>query len=349
MGTEENTALALNSAEELMAPAAVPAFDPTQAGAGSEDLSTSDVVLPRISLLQGLSKVVMDDVPGAKAGRFWVTPYNRPGTVKSEDGMKFVVVRIYPAQRKWTPLDEGGGLECEAAAGDLIAREPEGLAGATLKPDVDKKAKKVKSIVWDGGTPTSDCSQCVFGPAAAATAAGKSPSGRGNPWLPKIIDVDGVRYKVPDELRAPRCTSSLDALVLVALPPFKDEESGMELGAEVIPAFLSFSRTGQGAGRSLAGMIKMAVREPAWAKIFSISAKKVSNDKGTFFIPTVSQFGYANAGLISAASELHSSTADKSYVPDMTDGGDSHVAASGDVIDADAVPRDDEAAPADDF
>lgn len=347
MSTNENTSLAL-SADDLMSPAAMPTVDQKYAGAGAEELGQSDIILPRISLLQGLSKPVVDDVPGAKAGLFWTFPFNRPASLKAEVGMKFVVVRIYPVQRQWTPLDQGGGLVCEAPNGNLLARSPEGLAGAKLKPDLDKKNGAVKSIEWEGGEPTANCLECVFGPAAAAAAAGKEPTGRGNPWLPKIITVDGKQYRVPDELRAPRCTGGLDALILAALPAFKDEETGMELAAEVIPAFLSFNRTSQGAGRSLAGMIKMATREPAWGKIFTISTKKVQNDKGTFFVPVVTQYGYSNDQLATMARDLYESTSDKSYVPDMSEMANDHVAPSSDVVDAE-VPSDDEPAPGDEF
>jgi hypothetical protein len=96
-------------------------------------------------------------------------------------------------------------------------------------------------------------------------------------------------------------------------------------------------------------MIKLAAREPAWAKIFTLAAKKTQNDKGIFYVATVAQTGYAVKALTDQARELYESTQDKSYVPDMNDGGDlgETGAASGDVIDA--PPSEDEAAPEDSF
>lgn len=343
---EEETALVAGSVDDLMAPAEAPSFNPDDAGLGSEDVGASDVVLPRVSLLQGLSKVVAEDLPGAKAGGYWVVPHNRPATFSSRDNLKFVVVRIYPSQRLWTPINEGGGLICEAAAGDLIAREPLGLKDAELV--IDHDGGNVKSIEWQGGSPTDNCRKCVFGPAAAAVAAGRKPTGRGNPWLPKYITYEGERIRIPDEMRAPKCTSSLDVLALIALPPFEDDETGVSLAPEIIPAFISFSRSAQAAGRSLAGMIKMAANEPSWAKIFSLGAKSVSNDKGTFYIPTIQQFSFAKPALQAMARELYDSTNKEDFRPNMDDGGDMSSDGATEST-ADRPPNDDEPAPEDDF
>lgn len=344
--TKEETALAMASVEDLMAPAASSQMTASEAGKGSEDVGAGDVILPRIYLLQGLSKPVNEEeAPGAKAGRYWVTPYSRPATI--DQPLKLVVVRIYPAWRRWTPLDDGGGIECEAAGGDLVAREANGLAGATLEFDLDKKKGEVRSFEWTGGHATDDCRQCVFGPAAAAAAAGKQPSGRGNPWLPKIVTIDGKPYKMPDEARAPRCTQSLDILALVALPPFKDDETGTSLEMELIPAFISFSRSSYSAGKSLAGMVKMASREPAWSKIYQLGSKKVTNDKGTFYIATISQYGYAQRPLMDQASALFESTQTENYRADMQD---IHSENAGPSEDASArPPSDEDPEPGDDF
>ena len=234
---KDETGLVPAGMADLMAPAEAPVgFSDEEAGLGSEDVSANDVVLPRISLLQGLSKPVSEELVGARQGAFWVTPYNRPASKDSKDHVKFVVVRIYPAQRMWTPIDEGGGLVCEAAGGDHVAREPMGLAGADLNVTHDNGV--VKSLEWVNGRSTASCAECVYGPAAAAAAAGRAPTGRGNAWMPKYINFEGERLRVPDELRAPRCTSSLDVLGLIALPAFEDEDSGMQLGPEIIPCLL---------------------------------------------------------------------------------------------------------------
>ena len=124
----------------------------------------------------------------------------------------------------------------------------------------------------------------------------------------------------------------------------------MELQGDVIPAFISFSRTGISAGRSLAGMVKMSPREPAWAKIYSLATKKVTNDKGTFFVPAVSVHGYANAALVEMAKNLYESTQHTSYVPDMSDGADlGDHGASHSTSTSTRPPDDDEPAPTDEF
>jgi hypothetical protein len=346
---EEETAIVRSDIDDLMSPIQAPAFDPGDAGLGSEDVGGGDVVLPRLSLLQVNSRVMDDELPGAKPGAYWTVPHNRPASFDSKGTVRFVVVRIYPAQRLWTPIDEGGGIICEAAGGDLVARDPQGLAGADIA--VEHDGSEVTSVGWTGGEPTNMCEECVYGPAAAAAVAGRKPSGKGNPWLPKFITFEGTRLRVPDKIRAPRCTSSLDVLALVALPPFQDDESGIDLAQDIIPAFITFGRSAQPAGRSLAGMIKLAVREPAWAKIFTAGAKKVSNDKGTFFIPTIGQFGYANERLMAMARELYDSTKTQDFRPSMDDGGDTGAEGATDHDDvSDQRPlKDDEPAPEDKF
>lgn len=337
------------SVDDLMAPAAASAARLDEAGLGSEDVDSSKVVLPRVSLLQMMSKACSEELPGAKAGRWWVTPYNRPATV---DGtLRFVPVRIYPTQRLWTPLDEGGGLVCEAADGTLTARDANGLAGATLKLDHD--GTSVKSLSWEGGRPTTRCSECVYGPGAAAAAAGREPKKGGSGWLPKIVTTDdGKRVSIPDELRGPRCTESIDVLALIALPEFKDPESGVEMPAELIPAFITFAKTSMGAGKALAGMIKMAMREPAWARIYNLGSKKVQNDKGTFYIATVQVFGFSQRALMDQAHSLYEATHTQNYTADVSDGGEEFVGGRGDVIDADVSsgpPSDDDPEPGDQF
>ena len=326
--------------EDLMAPAEAPGSTEDEAGRGSESIGRADVILPRISLLQGLSKAVANEEDGAKPGLWWATPHNRPVTLEVGQPAKFVISRLYRAQRLWTPIDEGGGLICEAADGDLIAREPLGLTGAKLVVEIDKKSGRVKEVDWEGGTPTDDCSICVYGPGAADAAAGRKPTGKGNPWLPKMVEHDGETHKVPDDLRAPRCTNSLDVLAFVMMPAFGD------LPAEIVPAFISFAKTSQVAGRALAGMIKLAVREPAWAKIILLDARQVTNAKGTFYIATVKQHGYARRALMDMAAKLYGDSKEQSYTADVSDGEDSYAAPTDDA--GQGAKRDDDAAAPDD-
>lgn len=287
------------------------------AGAGSENIDAKFVSIPRISILQGLSPIVVEETfPGiGVAGVLWLSPFNRPMTSKVGSGkdagftpMRFVVVKLQPAWRRWTPKNEGGGIECEAPDGDFKAREPSGLAGARFVPEFD--GDRVKSFKWEGGHPTDSCSKCVFGPGAGPALSG---DGKGNHWLPKVAAIDGRSVKIPDELRAPRCTQSLDYLVLAMAQRVGDFK------AELVPAFLSFSRTGYTAGSTLAGMLKMAsAREPVWGRVYELGVKKVTNDKGTFYVPTVNVLGGTSEPLAAMARELHLRTTTENIRMDIS-------------------------------
>lgn len=339
----EETALAVKSeVDDLMAPAA--SLQTTGSGLGSEDLGMSDVILPRVSLLQGLSKPVVDDLPGAKAGVFWITPFNRPVTPNASTPLKFVTVKIFPAQRLWRPLTQGGGLECEAPSGNLMATSPNGVMGANLTVE---QADGKEVVRWTGGHATDECYKCVYGLGASAAAAGREGQrGVGNGWLPKVVTVGNRQVRLEDSQRAPKCTSSIDVLALVALPAFKDEANGIDLPAEIVPAFISFSRTGHPAGKSLAGMIKMSPREPAWAKIYNLGCKKVQNDKGTFYVPTVQVFAFAKPALGERAAALYEETKTVAFRATMDE--EEHVIDATPVSES-APPADDAPAPKDDF
>ena len=75
---KEETGVALSAAamsvDDLMAPTASSAVAADEAGMGSEDVGAGSVILPRLSLLQGLSKACGDELPGAKQGCWWITP-----------------------------------------------------------------------------------------------------------------------------------------------------------------------------------------------------------------------------------------------------------------------------------
>jgi hypothetical protein len=345
---ETETGLAVVEEDDMMVPVIAPTYGEDDAGLGSEDVGAGDVILPRVSLLQGLSTAVAEDLPGAKAGVYWLTPANRP-LGKPGDPIRFTVVRIYPTQRLWTPLNEGGGIICEAPDGKLIASNPFGLTDAEL--DISIENGVATGIEWRGGEPTDRCAECVYGPGASAALSGrKNARGGGSGWLPKVIERDGQHIRLSDELRAPRCTQGLDALVLVAVPEFNDPDSGISLPRDIMPAFITFTRTSFSAGRSLAGQIKTAAREPAWSRVFALGAKKVTNDKGTFFVSTVQQLGFSSQRLLQSARELYDATSDRAYRPAMdgvqeeTSSGHSHAEDS-----IAKPPSDDEPAPDDSF
>lgn len=304
----------IQSSDSLFEVAKVADVGVDEAGLGSEDVGSSDIILPRAKLLQSNSPEVEDEIEGAKSGVWWLTPANRPLTPSKDDKAMFVVVRIYPSQRHWTPIDSGGGLLCEAAGGDLIAREPNGITGARLVPTIDEKTNEVTAVAWSGGRATDICSECQYGP-------GAGPNG----WLPKIVRDDGGNsVTIPDTFRKPKCDRSLDILCLMAVPPYGDLPGSIE------PAFISFGRTSAKAGRQLSGMIKVAMREPAWSKIFTLGSSKVSNDFGSWYVSSVAMKGYAQRQLMDRAKALYESAKDQSFKADVSDG-------AGDVYSAPAV------------
>lgn len=348
------TALMVPSDEfnDMMSPVERGSVDYGDAGSGSEDLDNSNIVLPRVTLLQALSKPVTEEMDGAEAGVWWLTPYNRPITKKIDKGtftpLRLVVVRIYASQRWWTPVDEGGGLICEAPSGDYHAVQPNGLAGAKIQ--ITSEGEEVTAVNWEGGTPTADCRKCVYGLGAAAAASGQAPSDKGgNPWLPKIVTIgEGAkakRLRVPDKLRAPICTSGLDVLAFVQIPEFQGQPN------DVVPAFITFAKSAQPAGKALGGMIKMANAEPAWGRIYELGSKKVENDSGTFYVPTVRPIGYTSERLADKAKELYETAKVSEFRPNLSDPD----ARGTDVVDAASIggsekpPSEDAPAPGDKF
>lgn len=305
MGASGDELMVMADAESLMVPSAEDLSPASDAGLGSEMLEDGSAILPRINLLQQMSKAITgssdDDPP--KAGTYWLMPFNRPLTLKPDQVMNIVVVQIFNSQRLWTPLDQGGGMICESSDGSLIASSQGGLAGAKL--ELQTSEGKVAGVRWSGGHPTDECRKCVFGLAAGAAASGRT-AGK-NPWLPKVLEIDGKRYNMPDELRAPKCQSGIDALVLVLAPKWR------EMRAEIVPAFVSFNRSSFPAGRSLAGMIKIASGVPAWGKIYSIGSKKITNERGTFFVSTVKPLGSTKAELMAMARELYENSKSVGY------------------------------------
>lgn len=322
-----------------------------EAGLGAEDIGSQHIIMPRMGLLQAMSKTVAAKMPGAKPGAYYLSPFNRPVTDPESQvlvptgglmpTMLIVVVRIYPTQRRWKSLDEGGGIICEAPTGNLEANEPKGLAGGRLS--LMMKKDKVTDVDWEGGTPTSKCWECVYGPAAAAGAKGVPPTKTANPWLPKKVDYNGKVYDLDDKFRSPKCTQGIDALVLVLVP---------QVGGgtpEVVPAFMTFNRTSYAAGKQLSSMVKMNTREPAWSRVYEVGSSSVTNDKGSFFVTTVASKGFSTDAIASRARDLYYASKEVVHVPDMS--GEDHGASTGASTGASAPTKDlsDEAAPEDSF
>jgi len=73
------------------------------AGAGFENQTSEDIVMPVIYLLQALSPAVQDDLPGAKPGRFFNSV-----TEEIMDEFMFVPATTSHEYVERTPQDEGG-------------------------------------------------------------------------------------------------------------------------------------------------------------------------------------------------------------------------------------------------
>lgn len=326
------TALAapFQSATDLFAPVQAPTA--IGAGKGAEDFNANEVIIPRMQLLQAMSKVITEKrLPGAEPGVWWLTPFNRPlshptGKDNLPVNVRMVIARILPGQKRWKKLTDGGGLLCESVNGQLTAVQKNGLCSAKIGIERNKK-KEVTAVDWEGGTATDDCSVCVYGLGAAAAAAGREPlqgsKDRGNVWLPKMLVIDGETIKIPDEFRAPVCTPGTDVIALVLVPAFG------EAPAEIMPVLVTFARSSSGAGKQLGSMIKMAAREPAWAKIYEIGAQSTTNDKGTFFVATVRGLGYAPEQLTKQAESLYEDSKVRTYNATWEDDGEAGPPASG--------------------
>lgn len=309
-----------NEAVDLFAPSTVKTT--TGGPKGSEDMNSNEVILPRASLLQSMSKAITEHhLPGAEAGVWWLTPLNRPlNHPAGKDGLpthaRLVVAKIFPSMRQWKDLKDGGGLICEAADGTLTAREPNGLAGAKITVERNKK-KEVTAIDWEGGHATTDCSVCVKGMGASMAARGHEPNAgskdRGGVWLPKTIVVGGESIVIPDKLRAPPCTPGIDILALVLVPGFG------EAPAELMPVLISFTRTSFNAGKQLSSLIKFTPRDPAWSRIYQLGSQITTNDSGTFYIATTSMLGYTNDALAMQAEDLYDNSKVRVYQSDFSD------------------------------
>ena len=256
-----------------------------------------------------------DPCPSPTLRSSLLKPNNRP--LCHPDGLdglpkmvKLVVARILPVQRMWRKLDEGGGIICESSDGTLRAREKNGLCGARLELDVTKKGD-IRGVTWEEGVATDVCSRCCYGPGAMATAMGREPREdsreRSGSWLPKLVNVKGEMTKIPDEFRAPKCTPGIDVLAYVLVPEFQGAP------AEVMPALISFAKTSGAAGKQLASMIKLSLREPAWAKIYELGSQSTTNERGTFFISTIRGHGYAPPAMAAMAEQLYEDSKSKSY------------------------------------
>lgn len=82
-------------------------------GSGLTGLVASDYIVPRIKLLAGLSDEVTNGVPGAEAGKFWLTVLDQP----LGDELDFVVISNRVRVLLTAPRDDGQGILARADDG----------------------------------------------------------------------------------------------------------------------------------------------------------------------------------------------------------------------------------------
>lgn len=107
------------------------------AGKGFEHLTREDILLPRLKLLQSVSPEVMEQ--DLKAGSIYLNLHNK---VLGEKVI-FTPILHYRSRIKFTPLDDGGGIDCSAPD----AKTPRDTKYATecsvcLFKDWNEKAEK---------------------------------------------------------------------------------------------------------------------------------------------------------------------------------------------------------------
>lgn len=102
-----------------------------EAGAGFEDLTADDMVIPRISILQKMSPQVDEDNPsyveGAKAGAMLNSV---TGEIYTKDGFRFVPVHRVHEFLEFVPRDLGGGFKgSHAPDSEVVKKAREAVGG----------------------------------------------------------------------------------------------------------------------------------------------------------------------------------------------------------------------------
>ena len=101
------------------------------AGAGFEDVSTEDLVIARISILQKMSPQVDEDnpayIPGAKAGKLLNSV---TGQLYDKEGFGFIPVHRVHEFLEFIPRDAGGGFKgAHAPESDVVAAARAAVGG----------------------------------------------------------------------------------------------------------------------------------------------------------------------------------------------------------------------------
>ncbi len=121
------------------------------AGRGFDQLTSADITIPMIELLQGLSKALKrDDLEGAKMGMFHNTVTDQ--LWQRDKGFKFVIATTQRKFAKFVSRDEGGGFrgheEPESKVVlDAIAKSPNKFK-PTIREEIDgpNNSKRVVTV-----------------------------------------------------------------------------------------------------------------------------------------------------------------------------------------------------------
>lgn len=127
-------------------------------GLGKENITAADMALPRLAVLQALSKQVQQGKveyrPDAKPGMIYDNVLNN--LYSGETGMIVVPVSFRSTNLEWIPVDSGGGFVADHGASDEIYKtceqDPKTKAWMTKEGhEIVKTAEYFVYIVQEGG------------------------------------------------------------------------------------------------------------------------------------------------------------------------------------------------------
>lgn len=125
-------------AKEIAKQAPLPAFMRKDAGRGTEGLTTKDIEMPRIKLLQGLSPE-LEQYNNVKSGEFFHT------IAEKSLGKELEMVPLHISKRYvlWNPRWDGGGIL--ARADDAVHWQP---PKGSFRVHTDKSKKPESEVTW---------------------------------------------------------------------------------------------------------------------------------------------------------------------------------------------------------
>jgi len=87
-------------------------------GQGYSPDTTGDIQIPRLTILQPLSRAVSDEVPGAVPGKLYNTV-----TKEVFDKRRFAIAKIEKCYNEWIPLEDDGGFVGRHEVGSQVVRD----------------------------------------------------------------------------------------------------------------------------------------------------------------------------------------------------------------------------------